>query len=79
MRRSMEAYWRDLPALLKSRYRGQWVAYHGNERVGFARTQGDLVEECYRRGLAHEEFWVDRVEPLHQPPWAIENYNDSED
>jgi len=24
MRRSMEAYWRDLPALLKSRHRGKW-------------------------------------------------------
>src|SRR5947207_1114340 len=70
VRRSMEAYWRDLPALLKSRYRGQWVAYQGDERLGFARTKGELYQECYRRGLRDSKFWIDRVEPDYQPPWV---------
>ncbi|HEX5271221.1 MAG TPA: hypothetical protein VFW33_12060, partial [Gemmataceae bacterium] len=36
-RRSQEAFWRDLPELLKSRRtRGKWVAYHGDERIGIA-------------------------------------------
>jgi hypothetical protein len=67
----MEAYWRDLPELLRSRRcRGQWVAYHGDERIAFARTQGELYRECYRRGLKNTEFWIDRVEPDYQPPWV---------
>jgi hypothetical protein len=73
MRRSMEAYWRDLPALLKSRYRGWWVAYHGDERIGFARRQDEIYRECDRRGLDHSEYWVDLVKPRSQPPWEIQD------
>jgi hypothetical protein len=33
--RSQQAFWRDLPGLLKDhRTRGKWVAYHRDERVG---------------------------------------------
>src|SRR4051794_27765725 len=35
------AFRRDLPALLKERP-GQWVAYHGPNRVGFASTDDEL-------------------------------------
>src|SRR5258708_4895025 len=39
IRRSQEAYWRELPELLKTRrFRGQWVCYYGNERIGIARN-----------------------------------------
>ena len=31
--KSQEAFRRDLPELLKNHY-GQWVAYHGDERLG---------------------------------------------
>src|SRR5262249_17934234 len=35
--RSQQAFWRDLPELLKDRRtRGKWVAYHGDEQVGVA-------------------------------------------
>jgi uncharacterized protein DUF5678 len=73
MRRAMEAYWRDLPALLKSRHRGKWVAYHGDERIGFARTQVELYRECDRRGLDHSEYWIDLVAPAEQAPWEIQD------
>lgn len=51
--KSQEAFRRDLPELLKNRY-GQWVAYHGDERIGFGRTQLELYRECLRRGLKGE-------------------------
>jgi hypothetical protein len=70
IRRSMEAYWRDLPQLLplKSRTR-QWVAYHGDERVAFGPTQHELYQECYRRGIDGDEVYIGRLEPDHLPPW----------
>ncbi len=37
--RSMQAFWRDLPEMLKHRRnRGKWAAYHGEERVAIARS-----------------------------------------
>jgi hypothetical protein len=59
IRRSMAAFRRDLPELLKNKklFR-RWVAYHGDERIGFACSSFDLYEECARRGLKDEEFAV---------------------
>jgi hypothetical protein len=48
--------------LLKDRL-GWWVAYHGNERHGFARKEIDLYEECFRRGLTDDQFVVRCVMP----------------
>jgi hypothetical protein len=77
IRRSMEAYWRDLPQLLplKSRKR-RWVAYHGEERVAFGRGQWELYDECFRRGLREEEFFVGPLEQDYQPPWEPEEVED---
>ena len=60
--RSQAAFRRDLPDLLKTHYR-QWVAYHGEDRIRFGRTQFELYEECYRRGLHDDEFVVRSIEP----------------
>ena len=60
--RSQAAFRRDLPELLRTHYR-QWVAYHGDDRIRFGRTQFELYEECYRRGLHDDEFVVRSVEP----------------
>jgi hypothetical protein len=45
-----EAFRRDLPQLWKERP-GEWVAYHGLERIGFALTKDQMVHECLERGL----------------------------
>ena len=77
IRRSQEAYWRDLPQLLPLRSRKRlWVAYHGDERIAFGKTQGELYQECYRRGIPETEFYVGRIEPDDQPPWEIEDMDD---
>ncbi len=70
MRRSMEAYWRDLPQmlLLRSRKR-EWVAYHGDERIGFAKTQWELYDECSRRGIREDEMYIGRLVRHEAPPW----------
>jgi capsid protein len=56
------AFRRDLPELMKTHYR-QWVAYHGERRVGFARTKTELYQRCLKLGLSDWEFVVRSVEP----------------
>lgn len=71
--RSMQAFWRDLPGLLeKRRNRKKWAAYHGDERVAITRTEVAAYQECFRRGLKHEEFYVGWLRPSPDgiPPWG---------
>ncbi len=73
IRAAQEAYWRDLPELLKLKSpKRQWVAYHWQQRIGFASTDGELYRRCERRGIPKGEFYVDRLEPRELPPWAEE-------
>ena len=37
---------------------GSWVAYNGDERIGFGKSQTGLYEECLRRGLTRDDFVV---------------------
>jgi hypothetical protein len=71
--RSQQAFWHDLPELLKNkRNRGKWAAYHGGERVAIGRTDVEAYQECFRRGLKHAEFYVGKLEadPDGIPPWG---------
>jgi hypothetical protein len=62
--RSQEAFRRDLPDLLKMKGRSrQWVAYHGDRRIGFAPTKTELYQECLRQGFQRGEFVVRSIEP----------------
>jgi len=68
--RSQQAFWRDLPELLRNkRNRGRWVAYHLEERIGVAADEVKLVREIVRRGIADDEYYLGRIEPDDQPPW----------
>jgi hypothetical protein len=69
-RRSQQAFWRDLPELLKGRRnRGKWVAYHGDERIGTAAQAEELIRACARRGFGERDYYLDVIEPMEQPPW----------
>ena len=57
-----EVYLRELPQLLEER-RGQWVAYHGAERVGFAPTKEQVYHDCLERGLKVSDLLVRCIEP----------------
>jgi hypothetical protein len=64
IRRSQQAYRRDLPALLAwKEWIGQWVCYHGDERIGIAPTMAVLMRECLNRGWNDSEFIIARIEP----------------
>src|SRR5262249_4939308 len=70
---SQEAYWRDLPQLLKLKSpQRPWGAYHREQRGGVARPAEDLYQECERRGIPTSEFYVDRLEPRAFAPWEVE-------
>jgi hypothetical protein len=57
MLRSMQAFWRDLPKLLPQRSRSRrFVAYHGDNRIGFGRSLTQLNRECLQRGLPRGEY-----------------------
>jgi hypothetical protein len=58
--RSEEAFYRDLPVLLRA-HEGEWVAYHGEERLGFGGTQAELYRRCHSVGLRSDEFIVHQV------------------
>ena len=59
---SQAAFRRDLPELLKKRH-AQWVAYHGDECIGFGRSQIELYQQCVRRGLKDDDFVVWGITP----------------
>ena len=64
IQRSVEAFRRDLPGLLQTKKRlGQWVAYHGDRQLGFAKSKTKLYQECLRQGLKIDEFIVRCVAP----------------
>jgi len=73
MLRSQQAFWQDLPELLKDkRNHRKWAAYHGGERVAISRSDVDAYQECFRRGLERGEFYVGLLEadPDGLPPWG---------
>ena len=62
-----EAFCRDLGQLIEERP-GQWVAYQGNSRIGFAPTKTGLFQLCLSLGLKRGEFLVRSIEPAAGEP-----------
>jgi hypothetical protein len=58
---ALAAFRSDLPRLLEERP-GQWVAYHGDQLVGFAATDRELHQECIRRGYRGPDYTVRCIE-----------------
>ncbi|HKI36824.1 MAG TPA: hypothetical protein VKA46_33540 [Gemmataceae bacterium] len=78
MLRSQQAFWRDLPELLKSRRNcDKWVAYHGDERIGMAKTKTDLYHLCVGRGLPPGDFYMGKIEEDKVPPWVLPSLKES--
>jgi len=70
IRRSQEAFWRDLPQLLrKRRDHGKWVAYHGDERIGVAYRPQELVRAIVQRGIPDDAYYMGVIRPHDLPPW----------
>ena len=62
IQKSLEAFRRDLPELMKTHYR-QWVVYHGDKRLGFGKSQTKLIKEYLAKGIPRDQFVVCSVEP----------------
>ena len=73
IRKSQEAFFRDLPELLKNRrLRGKYVAYRGDERIGIASDDAPLIRECQRRGLNRDEYDILVIEAQSPEPEEID-------
>jgi hypothetical protein len=73
IRKSQEAFFRDLPELLKERrLRGKYVAYHGDERVKIGRSEIEVVRECNRRGLPPDRYDVFVIRPQSPEPEEVD-------
>jgi hypothetical protein len=73
IRRSQEAFFRDLPELLKDRrLRGKYVAYHGNERVKVAKSETEVIRECLRRGLSDDQYDIFIIKPQSPEPEEVD-------
>jgi hypothetical protein len=73
IRRSQDAFFRDLPELLKDEtLRGKRIAYHGDERIGIAPRAEPLIRECSRRGLSDDQYDVFIIEPQSREPQQVE-------
>lgn len=57
---SRAAYLERLPELVQAHH-GQWVAFHGNELVGFAKSAAALYERCGAQGIERGQVYVGRV------------------
>jgi hypothetical protein len=73
IRRSKEAFLRDLPNLLaRKRWHGRWVLYHGDEQVRIAKRPDKLLRECSKRGIRDDEFYLGVIDPHPSEPDEIE-------
>jgi hypothetical protein len=60
---AFRAFERELPQLWEERP-GQWVAYRGEERLGFATQKHELYQRCFEQGLVLDEFFIFCIEPF---------------
>jgi hypothetical protein len=60
--RSRAAFRRALPALLADpKWHHYYVAYHGDERIGYSWYADRLERKCQRRGLGPDEYYMGAV------------------
>jgi hypothetical protein len=72
IRRSQEAFFRDLPELLQDEsLLGQCVAYCGDERIGIAPSDEPLIREINRRGIQDDEFDLFIIRPQSREPEEV--------
>jgi hypothetical protein len=72
IRRSQDAFFRDLPELLEDeRLLGHCVAYCGEERIGIATSDEPLIREINRRGIKDDEFDLFVITPQGREPEEV--------
>lgn len=70
IRAAQKAFWEALPDMLKNRkLRGKWAVFSPE---GLIRASHDAGVVCKLRDADRENRYVDRIEPMDQPPWEPE-------
>jgi hypothetical protein len=73
IRRSREAFLRELPGLLaRKRLHRRWALYRGDVQIGIARRPEKLLRKGEKLGLRNDEFYLGVIEPHAQEPEEIE-------
>src|SRR5262245_45314185 len=63
------AFLRELPSLLQSPKYDRWcVAYCGNERIALAPSEQEVIDECLRRGLKRNQYYIGVVAAYDHEP-----------
>jgi hypothetical protein len=74
IRRSKEAFLRELPGLLaRKRLHRRWALYHGSVQIGSSRRPDKLLRRCAKLGLRNDEFYLGVIEPRSPEPEEIEH------
>jgi len=69
--KSMQAYLRELPALLANPQYDRWsVIYHGDERIGPAESARELIRECVKRGWREDDCYIGIIAPQDPDEWT---------
>jgi hypothetical protein len=64
IRRSKEAFLRDLPELIsRKRLLGRWVLYHLGRRIGIWRNPRWMEQKIVKLGLRMDEYYAGVIEP----------------
>ena len=73
LRRSKEAFLRDLPELLaRKRLHGRWVLYHRDKRVGIWRNPRWMDRRIVKLGLKHDEYYASLIRPRSPEPEEVD-------
>src|SRR5262249_7103183 len=79
IRRSKEAFLRDLPELLANpKLDGWWVIYHGDRRIGPFYDSRRLLKELHRRQIPADEYYVGVIRPHESEPEEVERLHPHE-
>jgi hypothetical protein len=74
IRRSKEAFLRELPGLLaRKRLHRRWALYHGSVQIGISRRPDKLLRKCADLGLRNDELYLGVIEPHSSEPEEIEH------
>ena len=74
IRRSREAFLRDLPELLaRKRLRGRWALYHGDKQVGIWRNPQRMLRKMMKLGLREDEIYSGVICPHPEDDDEIEH------
>jgi len=74
IRRSREAFLRDLPELLaRKRLRGRWALYHGDKQVGIWRNPQRMLRRIVKLSLREDEIYSGVICPHPEDDNEIEH------